>query len=119
MLNKREVGAKYEDIAANYLMRHGYKIIERNYHNKFGELDIIATKDGMLIYTEIKFRSGEEYGKPLEAVDIKKQRRISRAAAWHYAKNGALEDMPCRFDVIGICGDGSIRHIENAFYFRN
>ena len=118
LLNKRRVGAEYEEIAADYMLRHGYKILERNYHNRYGELDIIAEKDNVLIYTEIKFRRGKEYGGPLEAVDIRKQRRISRAAAYHYAGHGALSDKPCRFDVIGIYGDGSIRHIENAFFYQ-
>ena len=99
-------------------MEKGYNILAHNYRNRYGEVDIIAEKDGMLIYVEIKFRRSERYGDPLEAVDIRKQRRIGRCAAYHYAGYGAARNMPCRFDVVGIYGDGSIQHIENAFEYR-
>jgi putative endonuclease len=115
-LNTRAKGTEYENIAADYLLAQGYQILERNYRNPCGELDIIAEKGGVIAYIEIKYRSSNRYGNPLEAVDVKKQRRISKAAAWHYAKYGAGERKPCRFDVIGIYGDGRIQHIENAFY---
>ena len=117
-LNKRQVGTKYETIAAEYLMEKGYKILARNYRNYYGEIDIIAERDGILVYVEIKYRKSAKYGDPLEAVDIRKQRRISRCAAYHYAGYGATRNMPCRFDVIAIYGDGSMRHIENAFEYR-
>ena len=55
------------------------------------------------------------YGDPLEAVDFRKQKRISRAASYHYARFGAPYGMGCRFDVIAIYGSGKITHIENAF----
>lgn len=117
-MNKRTVGTKYEEMAAEYLKSRGYDILERNHRNPMGELDIIARKDGVTVYVEIKFRQDESCGDPLEAVDVWKRRRISRAAGWHYARNGARENAPCRFDVIGINGDGRIRHIENAFEFQ-
>lgn len=117
-LNKRRVGAKYEEIAADYLMQQGYEILERNHRNPYGELDIVAKKDGMLIYVEIKFRSSSRYGEPLEAVDIRKQKRVSRAGLYHYARHGIMGNMPCRFDVIGIDKDGSIRHVRNAFDYQ-
>lgn len=95
------------------MIKHGYTILERNYYNKYGELDIIAEKNGIIIYTEVKFRNSDKCGDPLEAVDIRKQRKIKKAAAYHYAIYG--EDKACRFDVIGIYGNGTIRHIKNAF----
>lgn len=116
--NKRSVGTKYETIAADYLLEHGYAILERNHHNPFGELDIIAEKDNIIIYIEIKYRAGNHYGNPLEAVDDRKQQRISRAAFWHYARCGANFEKPCRFDVIGIEGNGRLTHVENAFEFQ-
>jgi putative endonuclease len=116
-LNTRERGTEYENIAAEYLTGKGYEILERNYRNPCGELDIIAEKDGVIVYVEIKYRSSARYGDPLEAVDARKQRQISKVAARHYARYGARERKACRFDVIGIYGDGTIRHIENAFNF--
>ncbi len=117
-LNRRQVGADYEAVAADYLIGQGYKVLERNYRSRAGEVDLIAEKDGVIVYAEIKFRRDGRFGDPLEAVDLRKQRRISRAAAAHYEQWGAPYGKACRFDVIGIYGDGTIRHIENAFDYR-
>ncbi|MCM1272796.1 MAG: YraN family protein [Clostridium sp.] len=116
-INKRSIGAQYEELAAAYLEHQGYKILARNYRNKFGELDIIAKKDGVLVYVEVKYRGNQSCGDPLEAVDRRKQMQICRVAACHYAKYGATAYQPCRFDVIGVYRDETIRHIENAFEF--
>ena len=68
-----------------------------------------------LVYVVVKYRSNMSYGVPREAVDFRKQKRISRAASYHYARFGAPYGMGCRFDVIAIYGSGKITHIENAF----
>lgn len=114
-MNKRQVGTQYEDMAAEYLAEHGYEIVERNYRNAYGEIDMIAKKDGVIIFTEIKFRTTNLWGDPLEAVDRHKQHQIIQVALYYYMKHGYSEDMPCRFDVIAIYGDGTIRHEQNAF----
>lgn len=118
-MNKRKIGTEYEELAAQYLLDKGYKINARNYRTSYGEIDIIAEKDSVLIFCEIKFRSGLHYGDPFEAVDRRKQRRISRVALFYYSSHGYTDNIPCRFDVIGIYGDGTIHHMENAFYFQN
>jgi putative endonuclease len=118
MQDNRTIGAAYEDMAARYLAKHGYTILERNYHDRYGELDLVAEKDGWLVVVEVKYRSGTRYGGPLEAVTPQKQRRICRATMGYYAAHGYGEDHSCRFDVIGITGDGTIQHIENAFEFQ-
>ena len=79
---------------------------------------LLHKKDGVLVYVEVKYRSSNDYGDPLEAVDRRKQRQICKVANYHYAGYAAGQEMDCRFDVIGIYGDGSIRHIPNAFYFQ-
>lgn len=117
-MNKREIGKKYETAAADYLLKKGYAILERNYRNPCGELDIIARKDDYLVYVEVRYRGSDKYGDPLETVNGRKQKQICRVAGWHYARYGARENLPCRFDVIGIYADGSIRHIEDAFPFQ-
>lgn len=76
---------------------------------------MIARKDEVIVFFEIKFRSRHMYGNPLEAVDMRKQRRISRTALYYTAYQG--QDRAYRFDVIGIEGDGTVLHIENAFDF--
>lgn len=117
-MNKRRLGTEYENMAGDYLMEQGYTLLEKNYRNRYGEIDLIATDtDGTIVYFEIKYRSNNDAGDPLEAVNVNKQRRISRTALHHYAYHGYAENKPCRFDVIGIYGDGTIRHIKNAFEF--
>jgi putative endonuclease len=122
-LNKRAIGTKYENMAAGYLEEKGYTILERNHRNKCGEIDIIAYApksegDDLLVIIEVKYRSGNQCGEPLEAVDYRKQKRISRAALYYFMKKGRSIDSPCRFDVVAINGDDSIEHIKNAFEFR-
>ncbi len=118
-MNRRKIGSGYEEIAANYLAEKGYTILDKNHRNKCGEIDIIASsKEGLLVICEVKYRSAKGCGDPLEAVDYRKQRRISRAALYYYMKQGYSLDTPCRFDVIAIYGDGTIKHIENAFEYR-
>lgn len=116
-VNRRTTGARYEEMAAEYLQGKGYTILERNFRSREGEIDIIARMDGVTVYCEVKYRSGGQCGDPLEAVDRRKQQRIGRTALYHRFKSRIPEDTPCRFDVIGIYGDGRIRHIENAFEF--
>ena len=111
--NKRRTGTRYEQAAGFFLEQIGYEVLEYNYHCRFGEIDIIA-KDGIcLVFCEVKYRSGREKGSPLEAVDNRKQQRIFRCAS-HYLAGRGLEDVPCRFDVIGIEGT-AVTHIKNAF----
>lgn len=114
-INRRKIGKTYEDMAVLYLEKCGYEILERNYRNSYGEIDIIAKKDEVIVFTEIKFRSDNSHGDPLEAVDSHKQHKITKVALYYYVKKGYSENVPCRFDVIAIYGDGTIRHEENAF----
>lgn len=115
--NNRQTGSDYEKAAADYLEKNGYQILERNYRNKCGEIDIIAydQEKKTLVYIEIKYRSTLRCGDPLEAVDLKKRKRIFLAASYHYAISGYKISEYCRFDVIAFYGDKKIQHIKNAF----
>ncbi len=115
--NKREIGSRYEQKAVSFLEHKGYLVLETNYHNRYGEIDIIADRDGLLVFVEVKYRGSSQYGDPLDAVDHWKQRRICRSALYYCSKQVDGMDIPCRFDVIGIYGDRQIRHIENAFEY--
>lgn len=117
-INKRKIGTDYELVAAEYLKKKGYTILERNYRNPHGEIDIIARDGDTIVFCEIKYRAGKRYGDPLEAVDARKQRRISKVALYYTAGSKAPQNVFYRFDVIGIHGDGRIEHIENAFYYQ-
>ena len=113
-------GAWGEDCAAAYLRRHGYRILVRNYSCRFGEIDLIAEKDGVLLFVEVKLRTNLQYGAPREYVTVKKQEKL-RAAALLYLSGREL-DVPARFDVAEVytdvrhsAGKTRIAYIENAF----
>ena len=113
-MNRRETGTQYEERAAEYLIAQNYQILERNYRIRSGEIDIIARDGTILVFIEVKYRKNDESGNPLEAVDIRKQRKIIKVARY-YLYQKKYGDVPCRFDVIGICGS-HIEHIKDAFW---
>ncbi len=110
------LGKRGEDIAATFLQDLGYRIIERNYRVRLGEIDIVADDHGTLVFVEVKSRSGKEFGAPAEAVTPAKQRQLSRVAL-EYMANLAVSDVPARFDVVGIVlrGEPEVELIKNAF----
>ena len=113
-MNKRNIGQEYEQRAADYITNKGYKIIERNFRNRMGEIDIIAKDGDYLVFIEVKYRSSSKEGHPTEAVNFAKQRRITKTALYYCAVNGISEYTPMRFDVISILDD-DIKLYENAF----
>ncbi len=119
MLNRRQrLGKSGEEKVAQYLKNMGYTIVVVNYRCKVGEIDIIARDDSVLVFIEVKTRSGLDYGFPAEAVTPRKQRQICRAAQWYLTEKQLL-DVPARFDVITVLGldpeNYQIEHINNAF----
>ena len=114
-MNRRKTGTEKEQSACRYLENHGCRILEQNYHaGRYGEIDIVAEEDGFLVFAEVKYRSGNAWGDPLEAVDFRKQQRICRVADRYLAEHRRPQDTPCRFDVIGITAE-EIRWVPNAF----
>lgn len=114
-VNLREKGCFYERKAGEYLEKKGYEILEYNFRCRFGEIDLIAKQGNTLVFCEVKYRKGTNTSLPLEAVDHRKQQRISRTALYYLGKQETLE-IDSRFDVIGIVGE-AIFHIENAFEY--
>ena len=114
MENKRQIGSEYEQKAMQYLMEKGYRILERNYRNRMGEIDIIALQKGVIVFCEVKYRTTSAFGSPLEAVDWRKQDQIRKVARFYLMRHGRSEWTPCRFDVIAFEGE-QMTHIENAF----
>ena len=109
-----------ESFAVNFLRKNGYRILERNYKTKTAEIDIITQKGEYIIFIEVKTRQTENFGRPAEAVDRRKQQKIIAAAATY------MQDHPgvnARFDVVEIIADRhngkflprEIEHIEEAF----
>lgn len=113
-MNKRRLGKEYEDMASAYLMEQGYEIIEANYWCRSGEIDLIAREGGYLVFIEVKYRKDSDKGTPLEAVDFRKIKNITRVCRYYLYRNRIPQDYPCRFDVVSILGKEIIL-IQNAF----
>ena len=116
----RAEGTWGEAEVANYLRRRGYTLLAHGFHCRFGEIDLIARKDGVLCFVEVKTRTNLSCGLPREYVTVKKQEKL-RAAALLYLSERKL-DVPARFDVAEVYADGPhpqkaarIEYIENAF----
>lgn len=94
-------GFQGESYAANYLQQLGYKIIERNWHKRYAELDIIALDRDCLVFIEVKSRFGEQYDKPEEAMTLWKIKALTRAAYMYKSEHPELPDF-MRMDFIGL-----------------
>ena len=118
MVNKRQqLGQDGESLAAQFLKKHGYKIIEQNYRTKLGEIDIIAKDKESLVFVEVKARSTNRIEYSKWAITPKKQRKISMVALY-YLKTTNQNTVKARFDVVAIsCLDDNpkIEIIKNAF----
>ncbi len=116
-LARLQVGKQGEKIAADFLVKQGYRVVERNYRCALGEIDIVAEYRGVLVFVEVKTRHSLSYGEPQLAVGYRKQRKISTVALY-YLKEKGKQDVNARFDVISIVLSPSgnrIDHLENAF----
>lgn len=114
-MNMRETGDRGEALAAAYLEKQGCVILKRNHCVRGGEVDIIFKDGNATVFCEVKTRTQSRFGTPAEAVDMRKQRRICRAALdYAYRKNCIDESI--RFDIIEIVS-GKINHIRSAFEY--
>jgi putative endonuclease len=115
--DKQLLGKEGERIAERYLIKKGYKLVERNYRCPSGELDLIVLDRRVIVFVEVKTRTGDAFGTPFEAVEFRKQQKMTQAAQYFLAQKG-LHQRDARFDVVGISWPGrepSVEHIENAF----
>lgn len=104
-----------ENAAVKYLKKQKYKILERNFRTKFGEVDIIAEDGEIIVFAEVKQRKDERFARAAEAVNAEKQFRIKRMALYYAAKYRITRNM--RYDVIEVIGERQpeIRHMKDAF----
>ena len=111
------LGREGEQLAGEYLKRLGYRIVEKNFKTRLGEIDLIAKDSKTLVFVEVKTRSSNSHGFPLEAVTKKKQRQLARVAMEYLGKNKAI-DSPARFDVVAVLlapAGPIIEVVKNAF----
>jgi putative endonuclease len=111
-------GRSAEDLAVALLESRGYHILARNWRRPEGELDVVADDGGVCVFVEVRSRTGEEFGHPLESVNARKRGRIVRAARL-YLDAVPTQAAGFRFDVVGVTFvDGrepEVLHIEDAF----
>ena len=116
-MNHIDLGVKGEKLAQEFLKRRGYHILDTNFKCKFGEIDIIATKDDEISFIEVKTRSQDLFGSPAEAVNIAKQRHIYKVAQF-YILSERMKDVPISLDVVEVYlypkGKPRIVHMRNA-----
>ena len=117
------IGEWGEEQAARFLKKHGFRIIERRARpSRRGELDLVATKDGDLVFVEVKTRRDEHFGSPISSVGRAKRHALNRAAI-RYLRRARWPKCVCRFDVVEVIGAPAsktppiIRHTESAFPF--
>ena len=96
----RDIGDDFEQQAADWLERKGWRLLARNFRTPMGELDIVALDGRSLVFVEVKARSGSRFAGAAAAVDRSKQRKLLRAARAFLQRRPALKNHRCRFDVI-------------------
>jgi putative endonuclease len=115
-------GIEGEAIAADYLIKRGYKVVEQNFRCSIGEIDLIAWEGETLVFVEVKARSSSQFGGPEGAVTLRKQEKIIRVAS-AYLQQKKLFTALCRFDVVGVVKEGTggvtINLFQNAFEGRS
>ena len=114
---QQKFGEKGETLVARYLKKNGYKILEKNYRTKLGEIDIIARENKTIVFVEVKSRRSTRYGSPKLAVTPQKQRKISMVALY-YLKTTKQSDASARFDVVAFTSNRDqpqIEIVKNAF----
>ena len=117
MVDRQALGRWGEQLAAAYLRRRGYRILDRNFRCPLGEIDMVAEENGQLVFIEVKTRSSNRFGYPQEAVTPTKQRRLVRLANYYLVSKG-LTDLSCRFDVVAVAvkdGQGRVEVFPGAF----
>ncbi len=113
---RKILGRSGEDRAARHLANLGYRVLERNYSTRQGEIDLIALDRETIVFVEVKTRTSDAYGAPELAVDQRKQERMVKAALG-YLKQKRLYHLSCRFDVVAISSgkEAKVEIIRDAF----
>lgn len=114
---RKITGGFGEDLAERYLRARGYSVLEKNFRTPFGEIDLIAERDGCVVFLEVKTRISERFGPPLSAITWEKKKKVIKNCQY-YLKAKKILWGPCRIDVMGIKLDNSFR-VEIIKYIKN
>lgn len=112
----QETGLLAEQKALDYLIKHGLKLVLRNYSCRVGEIDLIMRNGAYLVFIEVRYRSSMSYGGGIASVTYAKRQKIVKTSTHYMMKHKIYDKFPIRFDVIGIDGkSGAITWIKDAF----
>ena len=118
---RQAFGELGERIAERWLLRRGWRVVQRRFRNGRRDIDLVVERDGTIAFVEVKARKGADFGGPVQAVDHRKRRQLERSALVWIDRHGR-EAESYRFDVVGVLLNGaSVRvcHVENAFALRS
>lgn len=118
MVTSRQRGSHWEQVAETFLNERGLVTLERNFHARFGEIDLVMLDGNTVVFTEVRYRENDKYGSGADSVTWTKQRRIISAARRFLQCRPADSLRPCRFDVVSIGkqdGKTNLNWIRNAF----
>lgn len=118
MTERKERGRTGETAAASFLEKQGVQIIYRNYRCRYGEIDLIGRERDCLLIVEVKMRKSYRQGRPCEAVDWRKQRKICRVYDYFRMKHRLDDYIPVRFDVVEVDSACHCHWIKNAFEYQ-
>jgi putative endonuclease len=112
-----DLGRKGERLATDFLRKKGYRVVEKNYRTRRGEIDIVCEHKGCVVFVEVKTRRSLSFGSPEEAVDKRKRSKMLDTAARYLIERFKTDKVDCRFDVVTILEGRATRiaHIEDAF----
>lgn len=111
---RQALGLEGETRACHALESRGYRILQRRYRTRFGELDIVARHDGTIVFVEVKTRRGRTFGDPAASVTMEKQRRLVMMAYDYLTRHG-LTRSPVRFDVVAVLMDRGAAPLVTVF----
>lgn len=114
--NKKQVGQAIEQQACNLLSAKGLSLITKNYRCPFGEIDLIMRDGNELVFVEVRLRTNTDYGSAVESINYTKQQKLLKSATHYLQKNRLIDQIDCRFDVIGF-SNSNIEWIKDAFSY--
>jgi putative endonuclease len=120
MVTTREQGEATEKLAAQYLKEQGLKLLDKNFHSRFGELDLVMLDNENLVFVEVRYRRSNNFGSGAETITASKQSKLMKTASVYLQQHAKMNKYPARFDVVSISGSvetGKLEFnwIENAF----
>ena len=117
-MNRRARGSRFERRAEHYLRGQGLETLDRNFHCRQGEVDLVMREDGVTVFVEVRYRGTGSLVTAAQSVDRQKQAKLCRAAGVYLNRHPRLAATPCRFDVVAfrdVAGQAEVRWIRNAF----